>query len=62
MTVQAGSADGRARGAVGQPPHPYRAVAAGDHWLLSRSTPTAIALAEWAGVLQRKHRGKWRWA
>ena len=30
--------------------------------LPSRSTPTAIALAVRAGVFQRKHRGRWRWA
>jgi hypothetical protein len=49
--------------AVGQPPHPYRVIAAaGDHWVPSRSTPTAIALAEQAGVFQRKRRGRWRWA
>ena len=62
MTVQAGSVDGRA----GVPsasrhtrtePSPPRI-----NGLLSRSTPTAIALAGRAGVFQRKHRGRWWWA
>jgi hypothetical protein len=44
MTVQAGPVDGE-RGAVGQPLHPYRAVAVDDHWAAVRSIPTAIALA-----------------
>jgi hypothetical protein len=51
------------RGAVGHPPprtvsSPPLAITG----LPSRSTPTAIALAARAGVFQRKHRGRWRWA
>jgi hypothetical protein len=44
------------RGAVGQPLHPYRAVAVDDHWAAVRSIPTAIALATPITDFQRQHR------
>jgi hypothetical protein len=62
MTVQAGPVDGRAgcrRPAAPPVPEPSPVAITG---LLSRSIPTAIALAARAGVFQRKHRGRWRWA